>query len=354
MFAASMAALTGLSTALPPHVVTLEETKAHLAAHVEDRSAATRFEEMAEHSRIAQRHVVLPAEHVLRIRTIEERQQEYGRHAVDLGETVAKDALATAGVDPGSVGVVLSVSCTGYMMPSLEVHLGHRLGLNPAARRVPITELGCSGGVAAIGLASEILKAGRAGQNALVVTTELSSLCLQTAEPAISDVMGGILFGDASAAAVITSDNRGKGPRILGSRSVLWPESTSDLGMRLTTTGFRLELSRHVPRLIRRHLRSTVDTFLADHRLTLSDLSFWAIHPGGPRILESIGESLGLSNEALRPSWEVWETCGNLSSATALFILRALLDADNLASGALGMLLAAGPGLSCEMVLLRS
>jgi len=188
----------------------------------------------------------------------------------------------------------------------------------------------------------------------LVVCTELSSLCLQTAEPAISDVLGGILFGDGSAAAVIEGDDRGRGLYIQGSRTVLWPESTCDLGMKLTTTGFRLDLSRHVPRLIRRHLRSTVVAFLSDHGLTLSDISFWAIHPGGPSVLESIRESLGLAPEALHPAWEVWKRCGNLSSASALFILREILSRHSPAAEAPGLMLAAGPGLSCEMVLLRA
>src|SRR5206468_1363317 len=130
--------------------VTLQETKAQLHAHVQDPAAAIRFAEMASHSRIAQRRVVAPADQLLRITTIEQRQHEYRKHAVDLSELVAKEALTSAGIQPESIDVVLSVSCTGYMMPSLEVHLGHRLGLNPAARRVPLTELGCSGGVASI------------------------------------------------------------------------------------------------------------------------------------------------------------------------------------------------------------
>src|SRR5262249_19637282 len=157
----------------PPHVITLEETKDRIGILLEGRSTAARFQAMAQHSRIAERHLILPTSEIVRFQTIEERQRAYSEHAIELSEAVAGEALASSGLPPSSVGVVVSVSCTGYLMPSLEVHLGHRLGLNPTARRVPITELGCSAGVAAVGLAGELLRGGSAGGSALIVSTEL-------------------------------------------------------------------------------------------------------------------------------------------------------------------------------------
>jgi len=348
-----MAELLSIAAVLPPHVVTLEETKARVAATFDDPAAVVRYQRMAEQSRITQRHLVVPVDAAIGLRTIEERQTHYARHAVDISTASATSALRSAGVAPEAVRFVIAVSCTGYMMPSLDAHLGHRIGINRAARRVPITELGCSAAVAAVGLAGELLHGEEDGGSALVISTELSSLCLHLTEPSISDVLGGLLFGDASASVVIAGTDEGRGPRILGSKTVLWPETTFDLGMRLTTTGFRLDLSPQVPRLVRRHLRSTVETFLAEHRASIEDVAFWAVHPGGPKLLESIGDTLGLSEAALRPTWRVWEQCGNMSSATALVILRDLLE-EGPPPGSLGMLLAPGPGLSCEMVLLRA
>jgi alkylresorcinol/alkylpyrone synthase len=348
-----MAEILGLSTALPSHVVTLQETQERLAAHFGDAAAGERFQRMAEQSRVATRHLVLPIEEILSLRTIEQRESAYARHAVTLSEAAATRALAAAKVDARSVDAVISVSCTGYMLPSMEVHLSHRLGIDPSARRIPISQLGCSGGVAAVGLARELAGRDGAGRCILVVSTELASLCLQTEEPAVSDVMGGILFGDGSAAAVITGDDAGRGLRLVAGTTVLWPETTPDLRMRLTSTGFRLDLSRHVPRLIRRHLRPTVEAFLERHGTKIEDVAFWAIHPGGPKVLEAIGESLELPDAALVPSWEVWQRCGNVSSATALLILREVLDHHAPARGGFGVLLAPGPGLTCELVLLR-
>ena len=348
-----MAELLSIAVALPEHVVTLEDTKARIAAHFDDPKTATRYQRMAESTRIAKRHVALPMPATMGLRTIDERQAHYARCAVDLSETSARGALESSGVAPASIRFVIAVSCTGYMMPSLDVDLSHRLGIDRTARRLPITELGCSAAVAAVGLARELLQGDGGGGAALVVSTELSSLCLQTSEPSISDVVGGLLFGDASAAAVVAGSDEGRGLRVVAGRTVLWPESTRDLGMHLTTTGFRLDLSRHVPRLVRRHLRTTVEEFLAAHRHRLEDVAFWAIHPGGPKMLESIAQSLGLSEAAIAPTWRVWERCGNVSSATALVTLGDLME-QGVPPGALGVMLAPGPGLTCEMVLLRA
>src|SRR4030095_13064095 len=146
---------------------------------------------MAESTRIARRHVVLPVDETLGLRTIDERQTHYARWPVALSEESAKAALDAAGVSLASIRWVVAVSCTGYMMPSLDVHLAHRLGINETARRVPITELGCSASGARVGLVQELVRGAEPDRNALVVSTELSSLCLQTSEPSISDVIGG-------------------------------------------------------------------------------------------------------------------------------------------------------------------
>jgi alkylresorcinol/alkylpyrone synthase len=347
-----MAELLGVGCALPEQIVTLAETQAHLASLLSD-AAFRRFQAMAAHSRIARRHVVLPPADVIRLHSIEDRQREFIPRACELGESAARSAIACTGIDPASIELIISVSCTGYAMPSLDAHLGQRLEISPTARRIPITELGCSGGVAALGIAGELLRGRHDDSTALIVSTELCSLCMQQTNPQPSDILGWILFGDAAAAAVVRSGERAGLATIVGSRSVVWPESGRDLGMRLTTTGLRLELSARVPQLVRRHLRGTVDAFLREHGTCVSEVAFWALHPGGPRVLDAVGASLGLSDHALRPTCSIWEDCGNVSSATALLVLRRVLETRP-HDGALGLVLALGPGMTCEMVLLRA
>jgi alkylresorcinol/alkylpyrone synthase len=124
--------------------------------------------------------------------------------------------------------------------------------------------------------------------------------------------------------------------------------------MKLTDGGLRLVLASDLPRVIGTLLPATVKEFLAAEGLNVEDVSFWVAHQGGPKVLDAIGEGLDLRADTLRPSWDVWERYGNVSSASVFFILRALQESAPPAPGALGVMLAFGPGLSCEMALLRA
>jgi len=286
------------------------------------------------------------------LQTPEARNEAFVRHAVALGETVTRSVLRLAHLAPDSVDTIVPISCTGYMMPSLDAYLINRLGLNPNSRRVPIMQLGCAAGVGAVGLAAELLRHAPTG-NVLVISVELCSLCLQVTEPSPADVIGSILFGDGAAAVVLSTPRRGGGPEVLASRSVLWRDSLDELQMQSTITGPRFVLSRDLPQRLRSHLRDTVERFLKPHGLTIADLRFHIVHPGGPKVLEGVARSLELSDAALRASWQVWERYGNLSSATVFFILQELQACSPPAAGDHGLMLAVGPGLTCEMVLLR-
>jgi alkylresorcinol/alkylpyrone synthase len=346
-----MAELVSIATAVPAHDLDADETRRHLVSYLGDVGVA-RYGPMVEATRIRRRHTVAPVSDLLRLDGIQARNDLYAAHALTLGEDVARAALRDADVDPRTLTVVLSTSCTGYMMPSLDAHLIERIGLPATVRRVPITEMGCAAGVGTVALAGVLL--GSSSAAALVVSVELSSLGLQLAEPSRADMMANLLFGDGAAGAVVAAKTAARGPEIMASHSTLWPGSLRLLGMRLTDTGFRLQLSRALPQLVARHLAPTMREFLGAYGLTLAEVSFWAVHPGGPRVLESVQAALGLSDAAVRPSWQVWEDHGNLSSATVFFILRHLGKHMPPRPGAYGVMLAFGPGVACEVVLLRA
>jgi alkylresorcinol/alkylpyrone synthase len=346
-----MVQLLTIETVLPQHYVTATETKTYLRSIFGGR--ARRFCEMVDSSRIQRRFCVAPAKELLRLGTLEARNSEHTRHALALSETVVRNAITKAAVAPESLTTMISVCSSGHMMPSLDTYLIDQLRLNRRARRIPVSELGCSAGVAAIGVASDILNRSGAGA-ALVVSVELSSLCLQVAEVSLADVLGAILFGDGAAAAVLTCGEDRGGLQILATGSFLWPDSRTLLGMRLTNTGLRPVISPNLPRVVRAQIGTTVRGFLRSSGLQVEDISFWVVHPGGPKILDGVGESLNLRHGALNASWAIWEQFGNLASATIFFILRHLQESAPPPAGGLGVMLAFGPGVSCEMVLLRS
>jgi alkylresorcinol/alkylpyrone synthase len=337
---------------LPEHVVTQDETRLLLPTLTSDERQAARVERMLRRTRIAKRHLGLPVPTLARLAGVADRTEHFERLRLELGERAAREAIAQAGVAPGKIDAVISVSSTEYKVPSVEPYLIDRLGLPPDARRLPLTDLGCAAGVAGVGLAETL--AGRVGGTALVVSVELCSLSVKTRMPNDTDAIGNILFGDAAAAAVVSGAGLGLGPEIVATRSTIWPGTTEMLGMRLTDDGFRLTLSAQLPQEVRRHLPASVDRFLADQGLCRDDIAFWAMHPGGPRVLEAIEASLGLSEAAARPTWEAWEEYGNVSSATVFYVLRTITERYAPAAGSLGLMLAFGPGVSCELVLLRA
>jgi alkylresorcinol/alkylpyrone synthase len=345
-----MPSLRSLSLAIPSHRVTLDDTKKYVPYLVGERRAA-RVQDMADSAGVRTRYTILSPAELLAVSSVDQRTRHYKEHAVSLAERASRSALEAAGLTGAQLDACISVSCTGYAMPSIDALVAQRLGFPSILRRIPIMQLGCSAGITAMTLAADLVQSASV-RNALIFTVEICSLSLQTVEPSVADVVGGILFGDAAAAAVVTEEG-GAFPRILHRQSVLWPGTLEELGMRLTETGFRLVLSPALPRSIQRNLRPTVDHFLASAGYGRGDIRFYAAHPGGPKILDAIGVALQLSERDLSHSWRVLQNFGNLSSATVPFILREIALAASPSEGDLGLLLALGPGVTCDMLLLQ-
>lgn len=344
--------LLAVATALPENAVTAAETRS-LVQSLAGSSDPARWLAMVDASSIRMRHAVLRLDEIVRRHSIGERSRDYARAALGLATSVAAETMASANVAAESISSIVCVSCTGYMLPSLDAYLVSRLGLRPGVRRIPITELGCSAGVGGLAIARRLQQV-TPRESVLLVSVEACSLCLQIEQPEPADLLGSILFGDGAAAAILGPSRDDGGPAVVADASVLWPESVDKLGMELTDSGFRFVLSPALPSIVRARVRDTVEEFLRENALGLGDVGFWIVHPGGPRILDAVANALELSEEALRPSWKVWERCGNVSSATVFFILREMSSCAPAPEGKLGVMLAFGPGVTCEMLVLRS
>jgi alkylresorcinol/alkylpyrone synthase len=349
-----VAELTSIACTVPAHEVTQEDTRRLLPVLTAGEHQAARVRRLLPRTRIARRYVGLPIDELTQLREVSDRAAHYQRLGLELGERAAREALAGAGLGVEQVAGIVSVSSTAYTVPSVEARLVERLGLAPGVRRWPITELGCSAGVAGLGLARTLV-AGGGGEGAIVLlSVELCSLSIRTHEQSDSDAIGNLLFGDAAAAAVVSNGTSGAGPELLAAGTAIWPGTTGLLGMQITNEGFRLVLSSKLPGKVKAELPGSIDQFLAAQGVRRSDIAFWAIHPGGPKVLGAIEESLALDEAATEPTWETWEQFGNVSSATVFLVLETLRRAHPPAPGSLGLMLAFGPGVSCEMVLLRA
>jgi len=349
--------IVSVETALPPHVLERDEVKRHIPAVYGATHDAARLTEIVERSAIDRRYLVEPAERFLERRGLGERNDAYIRHSRELGERAARAALAAAGVRPDELDIVLSTSCTGFAIPSLEAHLANVMGMRRDVRRVPITELGCAGGAAAIGRASEFLRA-FPDAAALVVAVEIPSLTFQPFDAAMANVVSSFIFGDGAAAIVLVGAERARrsgraGAEVLATRSCLFPDTLGYMGFDLRDTGFHIVLSPMVPLLVRRSLGDEVAALLAPLEIGPKDLGFFALHPGGAKVIEAMADALDVPVAMLASSARVLAAVGNLSSASVMHVLRDAIETGPPGEGSLGLLGAMGPGFAAELALLR-
>lgn len=356
-----MTRIGAVHAVLPPHRYEQHEITEALAGltapapatSASSRTARTVRERVHAASTVRTRHLALPLERYATLRGFGEANDCFIEAAQELGEEAVSGALALAGVRPDEVDLVISTSVTGIAAPSIEARIAGRLGLRPDVKRVPVFGLGCVAGAAGLARLHDYLEARPQGV-AVLLSVELCSLTLQRGDTSAAGLVAGSLFGDGAAAVVaVGRDRAAAGPEVVATRSRLYPGTERLLGWDIGDEGFRIVLGSDLPDLVLRRLGPEVREFLADHDLKPQDVTGWICHPGGPKVLEAVRETLGLPARALESAWRSLAEVGNLSSASVLHILRDTLSGDRPLPGSPGLLMAMGPGFSSELVLLR-
>jgi alkylresorcinol/alkylpyrone synthase len=348
----AVATIAGTATAVPPHVLTREVVKNHIGEVFSmDGAKLEAIREVIDNSAIDQRYSVFPGEYTIEPRPLTQINMEYGEKSVELGLQVTEHALAQAGMSPTDIDLLISVSCTGIMIPSLDAHLATIMGFRSDVRRLPITELGCAGGAAGLARAWEYLNA-FPDRTALLVAVEIPTLTFQRRDLSQANLISAVLFGDGAAGVVVTG-REAPGPRILASECFLFPNSLTAMGFDLRDSGLHIVLSKDVPEIIRERVKGLAEGFLARQGLRREDISAFLLHPGGQKLLSYMQEELGLDRSDTEISWEILRRYGNLSSASVLFILNEWLVQREMPSGSYGLLMAFGPGFTAEMLLIQ-
>jgi alkylresorcinol/alkylpyrone synthase len=272
---------------------------------------------------------------------------------LEIGEEALCRALAWAGLDPGDLSAIFVTSVTGIAAPSLDARLVNRMGLSPNIKRIPIFGLGCVAGAAGISRAADYVR-GYPDQAAALLSIELCSLTLQRDDMSMAHLISALLFGDGAAATVVFGSKReSKGPEILATKSILYPNTERVMGWDISEKGFRIVLSPEVPDTVLRHLGEDVDRFLSEQGFCRRDVKSWVMHTGGPKVLEATATALGITEKELAASWECLRKVGNLSSTSVLLVLEDVYKHRRPAPGTLSILAAMGPGFCSELVLLR-
>lgn len=346
--------IAAVGSSLPPHYYDQATLLAALKSRWADRYYnLDRLERLHANVLVGGRHLALPIEEYDGLTTWGKANDAWIRVAQEVGEVAVRKALDKAGLTVDDVAAILFVTVTGVATPSIDARLINRLGLPSHVKRMPIFGLGCVAGAAGIARAADYVRA-FPDEVAVLVSVELCSLTLQPEDLSIPNLIASGLFGDGAAAVVVAGAERpGPGPRIVASRSVFYPDSERVMGWDISETGFKIVLSADVPTVAREKLRPDVDAFLAEHGLTRGEIATWVCHPGGPKVLEAMQESLALTNGALDVTWRSLREVGNLSSTSVLLVLEETMEAHRPEPGTYGMLLAMGPGFCSELVLLQ-
>jgi alkylresorcinol/alkylpyrone synthase len=334
--------LAGFGGAIPSHRAGPEELAAVVTGVWPD--LARHLRPLLDQSAFVGRRLVRPPAELATPLTPSAQTAAYRRVAPALAEEAAAEALSAAGVASADVGLLVVASCTGFVLPGIDVMLVPRLGLRTDVVRMPFSVFGCGGGAAGLARACDWVRA-HPEQAALVVAVEVPSLTFRPDDTSVDNLLSALVFGDGAAAVVVTSGEQGL--TVGRSRSVVVPNTGDALGYQLADTGLQVVLSRRLPRLLADALPELVEGFLGDQ--PAAELDAVAVHPGGPTILTAVERSLGLSVAQTVASWATLRRTGNTSSAAILTVLGELARSLPAPHGR-GLAIGFGPGLSIELL----
>lgn len=283
--------------------------------------------------------------------SFEERNDIYIREITKLGKQCLENALEKASWEPTDIDFIITVSCTGIMIPSVDAYLINELKMKQDIVRLPVTEMGCAAGISGIIYANNFLKA-NPGKRAAVIALEAPTATFQLEDYSMANIVSAAIFGDGAACVLMSSNEKDTGPEILAEEMYHFYDSTNMMGFKLVNTGLEMILNKNVPEKISKHFPAIIHPFLKKNNLEIKDINHLIFHPGGKKIVQTVEDLFGSLGKNIDDTKEVLKLYGNMSSATVLYVLERFMD-QKPAKGDLGLMLSFGPGFSAQRVLLK-
>jgi predicted naringenin-chalcone synthase len=286
------------------------------------------------------------------------------RRTAVFSETALALARQAFQADPEAPDLLVQVSCTGYDSPTALQRVAVEKGWTSDCRVLHIGHMGCYAALPAVATAADVVAARPARAHAIagngdpesvraaIMLVELCTLHLRPTTIDTEQIVQQALFADGAARIDVTSTPPGRGFALIDHAEVIAPDSLDAMTWRVADGAFQMTLARSVPDVLRTALPAAVESLLSPHGLAVQDVQHWAVHPGGPRIIEAAAETLSLPEDAVRHSQAVLATRGNMSSATLPHIWASMADDPGIRAGELVVSLAFGPGLTVAMNLM--
>lgn len=300
---------------------------------------------------VERRYSIMEADEVFLNSSFEEKNNIYVREVIKLAEQSLQKSLKKVDLQPTDIDYIITVSCTGIMIPSVDAYLINSLQMRQDIVRLPVTEMGCVAGVSGIIYAKNFLKA-NPNKRAAVISVEAPTATFQLEDFSMANIVSAAIFGDGAASVILSSYEQDKGPYVIDEAMYHFYDSIDIMGFKLVNTGLEMILDKKVPDTISSHFPMIVHPFLERNNLTIEDINHLIFHPGGKKIVntvEGLFKSLGKNIDDTK---EVLKLYGNMSSATVLYVLERFMDGDR-QKGEKGLMLSFGPGFSAQRILLE-
>ena len=304
-----------------------------------------------EGAAVDKRYSILHPEDVFTATSFQEKNDIYSREVVKLAEASLKKALGKARLIATDIDYIITVSCTGIMIPSMDAYLINALHMKQNIVRLPVTEMGCAGGVSGVLYAKNFLKA-NPNKRAAVIAVEAPTATFQLNDYSMANIVSAAIFGDGASTVILSSYDNERGPTIIDEEMYHFYNATTMMGFNLVNTGLQMILDKGVPEKIAAHFPNIIHPFLKKNDLSIQDIDHLIFHPGGKKIVQTVETLFGELGKNINDTKEVLRLYGNMSSATVLYVLERFMD-KNPSKGERGIMLSFGPGFSAQRILLE-
>ena len=317
----------------------------------QDERFIRKVKKIFEGANVDKRYSIMDPIEVFTKNSFEDRNLIYKREVIKLGEKVLQSALDKANWQAIDLDYIITVSCTGIMIPSLDAYLINKLGLRQDIVRLPVTEMGCVAGISGMIYANNFLKA-NPNKKVAVVAVESPTATFQLDDFSMANIVSSAIFGDGAACVLLSSSENETGPKIIDENMYHFYDNEHMMGFELTNSGLKMVLDIEVPETIAAHFPKFIHPFLERNSLRIEDIKHLIFHPGGKKIVQTVEELFLSSGQNINDTKEVLKQYGNMSSATVLYVLERFLDKKP-KSGEKGLMLSFGPGFTAQMILIE-
>ncbi len=300
---------------------------------------------------VDKRYSIMDPKEVFFNSSFEEKNNIYSREIKNLAERSLKKSLLKANLKSRDIDYIITVSCTGIMIPSVDAYLINRLKMKQDIVRLPVTEMGCAAGVSGIIYAKNFLKANK-NKRAAVIAVESPTATFQLEDFSMANIVSAAIFGDGASSVILSSYPEDAGPKIIDESMYHFYNSTNMMGFKLVNSGLKMILDKSVPETISNHFPMIIHPFLKRNSLKIEDINHLIFHPGGKKIVQTVEDLFESLGKNIDDTKEVLRLYGNMSSATILYVLERFTNA-NIKSGEKGLMLSFGPGFSAQRIILE-